>query len=60
MGWLLNLGMLGKGTPPDEASFTAHSPNGVMGRPYAFAPKTAAGVTAGPWYYFRLLTGSFR
>lgn len=60
MGWLLNLGMLGKGTPSYGESITAHSLNGTMGRPYAFSPKSAAGTSPSPWYYFRLLTGAFQ
>jgi hypothetical protein len=55
MGWLLNLGMLGKGAPPASGAFTALYPHGVMGRARAFAPKTASGVGTLVPYYYRMM-----
>ena len=56
MSWLLNLLMLGKGPPPNLASFTRLSPNGTMGRPYSFVGKTAATVSSvSPFYFYRFV-----
>jgi len=56
VSWLLNLGMLGKGTPSGYDTFTALSCNGTPGRPHRFVAKTAStvqGVSA--WHYYRFV-----
>jgi len=53
MGWLMNLFMLGKGSPSGE-SFTAKSLNGTVGTPRVFVDKVpSSGIN--PTLFFKHL-----